>query len=80
MLMPFDFVILTYDEAVTLCEFVKKNILVPKGTKPSPAKDIKDGVAALYSKLTEFITMSNHYQNDLRSLDPGDFVTHGELR
>ena len=74
MLLPFDFAVITYEEAKLLRDFIRA-----KTDSPDRDKDYdqmrKDGVLEIYSKLDDFCKMAEHYEYNLQRLDPSDFVT-----
>jgi hypothetical protein len=72
MLMPFDWAVLTVEDARLLRGFIQKVTGTP--AQPKNYKKMQDaGVLDIYHKLDEFVEARDHYQNDLRRLDPNDF-------
>lgn len=78
MLLPFQFAILTREDAKVLTDYLLKSV----GAKASESKWKKLqelGISEIYSKLEEFLSMSYHYDNELHSLDSSDFQRKEEF-
>lgn len=74
MLLPFDFAVLTSDEASILFEFIEKATetkACPKNYKKMQELGIHD----IYVNLREFLEMRHSYCNNLRYLNPDDYQT-----
>lgn len=64
MLLPFDFAIITVEEANQLIAFIEK-MTATKGDPRNYGKMIKLGVMELYDKLRTFVGNSHHYNHEL---------------
>ncbi len=74
MLLPFDFAVITTAEARLLMEFIEKQTAT-KGDSRNYGKMQKLGVLEIYNKLREFVEAAHHYEWQLRTLEPGRFLT-----
>lgn len=77
MIMPFDWAVLTIEEAKLLMEYIEKST----ATKTQPKyydKIQRLGMLPIYEKLREFVELHNHYQG-LRTLDVYDLATLTDL-
>ena len=74
MLMPFQWAVLTIEEAKLLMQYIEKTT----STKTIPKhyeKMQKAGMFSIYEKLREFVEVNAQYECHLRYLDPSDFET-----
>ena len=77
MLMPFDWAVLTVQEAKLLMEYIEKST----ATKTQPRfyeKIQKLDMLPIYEKLREFVELHNQYQA-LQTLDISDLATLTDL-
>ncbi len=74
MLLPFDFAVLTKEEAKLLKEFIEKMTATKNNTR-NYEKMQKLGIMLIYDKLREFVESSDHYQHSIRNLDTSRLVT-----
>ena len=73
MLLPFEFAILTVEEAKLLKKFIEEST----ATKAFPKNYMKmgsAGVLELYRKLEEFLHDRQQWNDRLRYFDPNDFA------
>lgn len=68
MLLPFDFALLTVEEARLLIKFIERQTATKSNSK-NYEKMTKLGVMEIYRKLEEFTLASDHYNYDLRCLE-----------
>lgn len=72
MLLPFDWAVITLNEAKILVDFIEKSTATPK-IPINYEKMSKVNILEMYDKLKHFITNSQHYKNiehiDLSKLD-----------
>jgi len=73
MIMPFDWAVLTIEEAKLLMEYIEKSTATK--TQPKYYEKIQRlGMLPIYEKLREFVELNSHYQG-LRTLNIGDLAT-----
>ena len=78
MLLPFQWVVLTLEEAKTLMRFIETST----ATKTIPIhyeKMRKFGILETYEKLRQFVEASHQYDYHLRNLDSGELVSFYDL-
>lgn len=69
MLLPFDFAVISVDEAKKIMDFIVKMTATKKRVF-NDAKIRELGMMEIYQRLQEFVQMSNHYKNDLQYFEP----------
>ena len=75
MLMPFEWAVLTVEEASELSAFIEKMTATP--TQPINFKKMQDlGIYDMYNKLRHLVDQAAHYQRNLESLNPDDFASY----
>lgn len=72
MLLPFEWTVLTVEDAKLIIEFIEKSTAT-KGLSKNYDKMQKAGVMEIHGKLSEFVDMNIHYHNELKNLDTFDF-------
>jgi hypothetical protein len=72
MLTPFQWVVLTVEEARKLQDYIERSTAT-KGLAVN-YEILKVGMLEIYSKLAEFVEMSDHYGANLRDFNPDDFA------
>ena len=72
MLLPFNWSLLTLDEARQLVDYIEKSTAT-NGQSRNYDKMTKVGVMDIYSKLREFVEAADHYEANIRYLNTDDF-------
>lgn len=77
MLLPFEFVILTLEDAQKLVNYIETSTATVTNLK-NTNKMIKLGVYDIYMKLEEFVRQSKHYKDNLCWFLPDDYLRKDE--
>lgn len=78
MLTPFQFAIITVEEAQELMGYIERSTNTPAFSK-NYKKMEKEGVLEIYNKLRNFVEESTQYNGNLRYLNPDDYVRERDL-
>ena len=77
MLLPFEFAVITVQEARLLMEFIEKQTAT-KSISKNYEKMQKLGVMEMYDKLCSFVGSADHYEHELRTVETWRFVTRDD--
>ena len=77
MMMPFDWAVLSIEEAKLLMEYIEKSTAT-KTQKKYYEKIQRLGILPIYQKLREFVELHNQYKA-LQTLDIGSLATLTDL-
>ena len=73
MLTPFQWAIITVDEARLLMDYIERKTDTPAFPK-NYKKMQKEGILDMYNKLRFFVEEATQYEGNLRYLNPDDYV------
>ena len=77
MLNPFEYSIITLEEAKKLVQFIEKTTSTPSLSK-NYLKMQELGILSIYDELRMFINNCNHYEDYLRYFDSKDYKRSDE--
>ncbi|MDE2095688.1 MAG: hypothetical protein KGL39_00395 [Patescibacteria group bacterium] len=78
MLLPFEWAVLTMEEAHLLKEYIEKTTAI-KGLPVNYKGMTKVGMREIHSKLCEFVRASTNYMVNLQFFNPDDYAETGHV-
>ena len=78
MLLPFEWAILTLEEAKLMKDYIQKST-ARKGLSVDYKRIHEAGLSGIWEKLEEFINQAEHYRHQLKDFDPHEKLDRWEF-